>query len=84
MTIQETIRQISFFDNLNDEEIEIIASISVVSKYNGKSILYYESEVNKNLLFLVDGLIKIYKIDKFGLKNNSIKGMIPKATTAGM
>lgn len=66
MTIQETIRQISFFDNLNDEEIEIIASISVVSKYNGKSILYYESEVNKNLLFLVDGLIKIYKIDKFG------------------
>ena len=66
MTIQETIRQISFFDNLNDEEIEIIASISAVSKYSGKSILYYESEINKNLLFLVDGLIKIYKMDKFG------------------
>ena len=59
MTIQETIRQISFFDNLKDEEIEIIASISVVSKYSGKSILYYESEINKILLFLVDGLIKI-------------------------
>ena len=66
MTIQETIRQISFFDNLKDEEIEIIASISAVSKYSGKSILYYESEINKNLLFLVDGLIKIYKMDKFG------------------
>ena len=66
MTIQETIRQISFFDNLDDEEMEIIASISVVSKYAGKSILYYESETNRNLLFLVDGLLKIYKIDKFG------------------
>ena len=65
MTIQETIRKISFFNTLSDEQIEIIASLSNVSKYPNKSILYYESDVNKNLLFLVEGLIKIYKIDKF-------------------
>ena len=69
MSIEETIRKISFFNNLSDEQINIIASISTVSKQPNKSILYYESDINKNLLFLVEGLIKIYKVDKF---NNEI------------
>lgn len=65
MSIQETIRKISFFNNLNDEQIDLIASISTVSSYSNNSILYYESEAKSNLLFLVEGLIKIYKVDKF-------------------
>ena len=65
MSIQETIREINFFNNLNEEQIDLIASISSVSKYPDNSILYYESDENKNLLFLVEGLIKIYKVDKF-------------------
>ena len=65
MSIQQTIRKISFFNNLNDEQIDLIASISSESTYSSNSILYYESDENNNLLFLVDGLIKIYKIDKF-------------------
>ena len=69
MTVQKIIRKISFFNNLSDEQIKLIASISNVSKYPNKSILYYESDINKNLLFLVEGLIKIYKVDKF---NNEI------------
>ncbi len=59
MTIEETIRRISFFNTLNDEQIELIASISNVSRY------HYESDISRNLLFLVEGLIKIYKVDKF-------------------
>jgi CRP/FNR family transcriptional regulator len=65
VSIQETIRKISFFDNLNDEQIDLIASISFVSTYSNNSILYYESDTNSNILFLVEGLIKIYKVDKF-------------------
>jgi CRP/FNR family transcriptional regulator len=65
VTIEETIRRISFFNTLNDEQIELIASISNVSRYPNKSILYYESDISRNLLFLVEGLIKIYKVDKF-------------------
>ena len=65
MSIQESIRKISFFNNLSDEQIDLIASISSESTYSSNSILYYESDENNNLLFLVDGLIKIYKIDKF-------------------
>jgi CRP-like cAMP-binding protein len=65
VNLQGIIRKISFFNNLNDEQVKLIASISNVSKYPKNSILYYESDINKNLLFLVEGLIKIYKIDKF-------------------
>jgi CRP/FNR family transcriptional regulator len=65
VSIQETIRKISFFNNLNDEQIDLIASISFVSTYGNNSILYYESDTNSNILFLVEGLIKIYKVDKF-------------------
>ncbi|MDY0052727.1 MAG: Crp/Fnr family transcriptional regulator [Aliarcobacter sp.] len=65
MSIQQSIRKISFFNNLNDEQIDLIASISNELNYSNNSILYYESDENNNLLFLVNGLIKIYKVDKF-------------------
>jgi CRP-like cAMP-binding protein len=65
VSIQESIRKISFFNNLRDEQINLIASISCESTYSSNSILYYESDINNNLLFLVEGLIKIYKVDKF-------------------
>ena len=55
MPIQETISKISFFDSLDDEQKDIIASISTVIKYPKNSILYYESDVTKNILFLVEG-----------------------------
>lgn len=66
MSLIETIKKISFFNNLSEEELSVVASFSSISKYSSKSILFYESEVSQNLLFLVDGLLKIYKFDKFG------------------
>lgn len=65
MPIQETIEKISFFNTLTDEQRDKILSISTVTKYPKDSILYYESDVTKNILFLVEGLLKIYKLDKF-------------------
>jgi len=65
LPIQETISKISFFDTLDDEQKNKITSIATVVKYPKDSILYYESDVTKNILFLVEGLIKIYKVDKF-------------------
>ena len=66
MSLIETIKKISFFNKINEEELSVVASFSSISKYSSKSILFYESEVSQNLLFLVDGLLKIYKFDKFG------------------
>jgi len=66
VNLLETIRKISFFNSLDEEEIGLISSISTVSKYESNSILFYESDTKNHLLFLVEGLIKIYKYDKFG------------------
>ncbi len=65
----ETIKAIDFFDELNDEQIEELCTISNVHKYQKKSILNYESDESSNIFFLISGLIKIYKVDKF---NNEI------------
>ncbi len=65
MSIQDTISNISFFNTLTPDQKNQIASISNISKYNKDTILYYESESKKSMFFLVSGLIKIYKLDKF-------------------
>lgn len=42
-----------------------LSLISNVVTYPEKSILFYESDTSSQILFLVSGLLKIYKIDKF-------------------
>ena len=66
MNIRNIIKEISLFRNLNEDQITFISSISTIEKYPIKSILYYESDVSNNFQFLINGLIKVYKVDKFG------------------
>jgi CRP/FNR family transcriptional regulator len=59
------ITQLDFFSELTPIQIEELSTISNLITYPKDSILYYEDEEKDNILFLVGGLIKIYKIDKF-------------------
>ena len=59
------IKQLSFFNSLDNEKLDIIDSISKVVNYPKNSILYYENDINNKIFFLVSGLLKVYKIDKF-------------------
>ena len=65
MTLSQSIRSLDFFENLSDNQIDILSNFSFISKYEKDSILFYETDLKTNLLFLVSGLIKIYKYDKF-------------------
>lgn len=65
MSIINNIKDIEFFNELKDEQLLELVSISSVQKYVKNSILYYESEHSNNIQFLVSGLIKIYKVDKY-------------------
>ena len=65
MTLTQSIKSLDFFENLNDEQIDVLSNFSFISKYEKDSILFYETDLKTNLLFLVSGLIKIYKYDKF-------------------
>lgn len=65
MNIKEAIKTINLFNHLDEKEVELIASMSHVSNYNTGAVLFYESETTDQLLFLVEGLLKVYKIDKY-------------------
>lgn len=63
--IKEYLKEINLFSHLDEDKINLLSSISSTTKYNEKSILYYESESTNKLLFLVKGMLKVYKVDKF-------------------
>lgn len=63
--IKENIKKINLFAHLEDDALEKLASISHLSKFEKDSILYYESDSMDKILFLLNGLIKVYKIDKY-------------------
>ena len=65
MKFDEALKSINLFSHVNDEEIEILKNISHLSKYEEDSILFYEADITDKLLFLLDGQIKVYKIDKY-------------------
>lgn len=59
------INKLDFFKALDAKKLDRVSSISTVSKHPQNSILYYENDTHNKLFFLVEGLLKIYKIDKF-------------------
>ena len=65
MSIINNIKDIEFFNELKEDQLLELASISTVKKYVKDSILYYESDLSNSIQFLVSGLIKIYKVDKY-------------------
>ena len=62
---KEAIKKINLFSHLSDENLDLIVSMSEITSYNSNSILFYETESSDRLLFLVEGLLKVYKIDKY-------------------
>ena len=63
--IRDYLKQIPLFQSCNEQIIDNIASISSVQSYDAQAVLHYEAETTNRLLFLVDGLLKVYKIDKY-------------------
>jgi CRP/FNR family transcriptional regulator len=60
------LRQIDFFSSLNEKQLLYLQTISTVRTFVKNTIVYYESDIDYSLQFLLDGTIKIYKVDKHG------------------
>ena len=67
--MRDIIESLSLFKNLQSSQIDKLYSISTVQNYNKNSILFYEKDRTDRLMFLISGLAKAYKIDKY---NNEI------------
>ncbi|QFR49736.1 Crp/Fnr family transcriptional regulator [Sulfurimonas lithotrophica] len=59
------IKNLSFFKTLDDGQIGNILEISIIKEYPKNSILYYENDTKNKVYFLLSGLLKVYKIDKY-------------------
>ena len=62
---EQSIRELSFFSRINEEQITQLAAISHLESYPKSYLLHYEGSISKRILFLVSGLAKAYKIDKY-------------------
>ncbi len=67
--MRDIIKSLSIFKDLNNSQIDKLYSISTVQNYSKNSILFYEKDRTDRLIFLISGLAKAYKIDKY---NNEI------------
>lgn len=63
--LNEAIKQINLFSHVSDKELQTLCDISYISKFEKDAILYYEADTMDKLLFLIEGQLKVYKIDKF-------------------
>ncbi|MFA6740535.1 MAG: Crp/Fnr family transcriptional regulator [Arcobacteraceae bacterium] len=56
------------FQTLNNTQIEELASICTIEKYNKNNILFFEGDASTYLHILLSGNIEVYKTDKIGNK----------------
>jgi CRP/FNR family transcriptional regulator len=64
VSLKEIIKSQDFFSSLSDSELDILCEITTLHSYEEEYILYYENSHAQELLFLVSGLARAYKIDK--------------------
>ena len=64
MDIKRMIGNLDFFRGLDEEKMTELSLISSVKSYPRDCLLYYEKTESYQLLFLIKGLVKAYKIDK--------------------
>lgn len=62
---EEAIRSLSFFEPLDDTQIAQLSKISHIEYHEADYLLHYENSTSSRILFLVSGLAKAYKIDKY-------------------
>lgn len=65
MNLKEAIQKLPIFENSSDEELEFLQQISTIVNYPRNATLYYEAESISSLQFLMEGQIKVYKVDKY-------------------
>lgn len=59
-------QNIELFNELTSEEIDKLYEISKQKVYQKGNLLFFEGDKPKNLFLLLDGIIKVYKVDPKG------------------
>lgn len=66
MHCQPCLRKVSLFADLDDQQLEQVASIIVTRKYRKRMILFTEGETGDTIYFVKSGLVKVAKTTEDG------------------
>ena len=61
----QLIKNIPFFNSLDDALIEQLSKIATLKEYVNSDVLFYEKDSQNEIFYLVTGAIKFYKVDRF-------------------
>lgn len=64
MTTQD-LRMLEVFSSLKEEELERLLPLAKIRHYAKGEILHYENDEIECVYFLLKGIVKIYKVDRF-------------------
>jgi CRP/FNR family transcriptional regulator len=62
----DTLKQITLFSALSEEELGALAEVAHISHYPKDSIVFTQGEISHHLMILIDGVVSIYKHDSKG------------------
>jgi CRP/FNR family transcriptional regulator len=60
------LKKVYFFTGLNDDELEKLNAISRLKKFQKGDIIFFDTEPYLGFYFVLNGMVKIYKISKDG------------------
>lgn len=61
--MREALKEICLFGSLDNSQLDKLSKISIIKEFQTGNILFYEGDEPKNLYFLLDGLVKLYRYD---------------------
>jgi CRP/FNR family transcriptional regulator len=61
-----TLKNIELFKTLNSDQLSLIETITLFENFNKDSIVFYEGDVPEYFYVLLQGEVKIYKVDHKG------------------
>jgi CRP/FNR family transcriptional regulator len=65
-SIIQTLKEVSVFSALAEHELEALAEISHIEKYQKDTTLFLKGEISQFLMILIDGIVSIFKHDDKG------------------
>jgi CRP-like cAMP-binding protein len=65
LNIIDNIKLLDFFKTLDLENLRKLSNLSTINIYPAGYTLYYEEDLKEKIFFLVDGLMKSYKVDRY-------------------
>jgi len=60
------LRNFYLFKHLSDKQFERLQEISNIVEYKKGTILFFEGDVAKSMIVLLDGILRVYKTDRKG------------------